>query len=553
MPSRRTLIAHFVATAILSGSTLAWAQDSAQEPASEVPTAPVVLDGVILARVRGVFVYPAERRAREVADRIKAFASDRSVPVDSLKVREMAEWSDIVAGDRRIMGVRDVDAQLEGLSRQVLAEVYRRRIAEAVEGYRHDRQADVLVPHAMAAIAATLAFILGLWIGRWLLKWLRDTVKRRYGTRVRDVAVGSFQFVRADQVWGLLDRALGFIAIAIALAAGYTYLHYVLVLFPWTRGLGNSLFAILIGPLRTLAAGALELIPNLVFLAILFLATRYLLRLIRLFFTGVADRTVTLSGFDPDLALPTFQLVRIGVIVFALVVAYPYIPGSGSEAFKGISLLLGVVFSLGSPSVIGNIIAGQSLAYRRAFKVGDRIKVGAHLGDVERIRLLVTHLRTPKNEEVVIPNSVILSTEVVNYSALAREGGLILHSIVGIGYETPWRQVEAMLLEAAARTPGLLREPKPFVLHKVLGTFSVDYEINVYCNTPNLMLPLYTALHQQILDVFNEYGVQIMTPAYMGDPEQAKVVPRSEWFAAPARPPLAEPESTPGEAEPSAR
>jgi small-conductance mechanosensitive channel len=223
------------------------------------------------------------------------------------------------------------------------------------------------------------------------------------------------------------------------------------------------------------------------------------------------------------------------VIGFAIVVGYPYIPGSDSAAFKGLSLFFGVVFSLGSSSAIANTIAGYSLTYRRAFRVGDRVKIGDVFGDVTEIRLQVTHVRTPKNEEVVVPNSTILNQEVTNYSALARTRGLILHTTVGIGYETPWRQVEAMLLLAAERTPGVLRDPKPFVLQKSLGDFAVSYEINVYSDDAQAMMPLYTALHRQILDVFNEYGVQIMTPAYEGDPEQPKVVPRDQWHLAPAR------------------
>jgi small-conductance mechanosensitive channel len=153
------------------------------------------------------------------------------------------------------------------------------------------------------------------------------------------------------------------------------------------------------------------------------------------------------------------------------------------------------------------------------------------------MRLLVTHLRTPKNEEVIIPNSTILNADVLNYSTMAKERGLILHTTVGIGYETPWRQVEAMLIEAAARTPGLLREPLPFVHQTSLGDYSVTYEINVYCDAPERMRYLYTELHRNILDVFNEYGVQIMTPAYEDDPERPKVVPKDQWFAEPARHP----------------
>jgi small-conductance mechanosensitive channel len=278
----------------------------------------------------------------------------------------------------------------------------------------------------------------------------------------------------------------------------------------------------------------LRFIPDLVFLVILALLVRALLRVVRLFFRRVGDGTLTLSGFEAEWAQPTDRIVRLLVIAFALVIAYPHIPGSGSEAFKGVTLLFGLLFSLGSSSFISNLLAGQSLAFRKAFRVGDRVKVGDHLGEVAQIRLLTTYLSSPKNERIVIPNSQILNSEIVNFSSLAKDPGLILHTIVGIGYETPWRQVEAMLLEAAGRTPGLLQQPPPFVLQRALGTFAVDYEINAYCDNPRAMLSLYSGLHRNILDVFNEYDVQIMTPAYEGDPERPKVVARDQWFAAPA-------------------
>jgi small-conductance mechanosensitive channel len=337
-----------------------------------------------------------------------------------------------------------------------------------------------------------------------------------------------------DQIWraltGLLNLAWG---LALAVAA-YAYLHYVLGLFPWTRGVANHLYAIAIDPLRTMGSGLVGIIPNLVFLAILIVIVRYVLRLIRVLFDGVGSGTITLKGFDPEWAAPTYRLARMLVIVFAIVVAYPYIPGSESGAFKGVSLFIGIIFSLGSSSFISNFIAGYSMTYRRAFRVGDRVKIGDQVGDVEQIRLLVTHLRTVKNEEVVVPNSTILGNEIVNYSSLARNPGLILHTTVGIRYDVPWRQVEAVLLEAAARTPGLRGEPAPFVLKQELRDFYVTYEINVYCDTPQKMASLYTKLHGNILDVFNEYGIQIMVPAYEGDTEQAKIVPKEQWYAAPA-------------------
>jgi small-conductance mechanosensitive channel len=257
--------------------------------------------------------------------------------------------------------------------------------------------------------------------------------------------------------------------------------------------------------------------------------------LTRLYFESIDRGTITLARFDRDWAVPTYKIARLLVIIFAAVVAYPYIPGSSSEAFKGISIFLGVVFSLGSSSVIANMMAGYTMIYRRAFKVGDRISIDNFTGDVTERRLMVTHLRTIKNEEIVVSNSTIINSSIINYSTLAASGGLILHTTVGIGYETPWRQVEGMLQLAAARTAGLLKEPAPFVLQKSLGDFAVTYELNAYCDDPKKMAALYTAMHQNILDVFNEHGVQIMTPAYEGDPQSPKVVPKDQWYLPPAK------------------
>ena len=224
-------------------------------------------------------------------------------------------------------------------------------------------------------------------------------------------------------------------------------------------------------------------------------------------------------------------------VLLALVIAYPYLPGSGSAAFQGLSIFAGLMLSLGASSAMASLIAGYTVTYRRAFRVGDRITVGDLTGEVCDVRLLVTHLRTAKNEEVVVPNSLVLQSHVVNYSKLARSHGLILHTTVGIGYETPWRQVEEMLLEAARRTRDVVAYPAPFVIYQGLGDFGINYELYAFIRDAHAMLDIHAALVRNVLDVFNEHGVQIMTPHYMCDTPQPKVVPPSDWYLPPAKRP----------------
>jgi small-conductance mechanosensitive channel len=507
-----------------------------QDASGEVRRAQVVIDGETLFSVRGVTAHPAERRAREIAGRIRAFAANRNLSTKSLALEDQPGMTLILADGQRLMSVLDEDAAIEQITRTTLAELYRRRIGEAIDEYRRSRRPRLMWLHTVNAMAASAALLFAFIFGRRLLGLVRGGIERRYHARVQGIQERAFQLIKADQIWRALMGLLNVASTVTVLAIVYVYLNYVLALFPWTRGLARSLFALALEPLRTIALGFIGLIPNFAFLAILVLITRYALRIMRLFFDGVAAGTVTLKGFDPEWALPTYRLVRLLAVAFAVVVAYPQIPGSGSDAFKGVSLFIGIIFSLGSSSLIGNFIAGYSMTYRRAFKIGDRVMIGEHVGVVEKMRLLVTHLRTPKNEELVVPNSVILGNEIINYSSMARDQGLILHTTVGIGYETPWRQVEAMLVEAAARTPRLLRHPSPFVLQKSLGDFAVAYEINAYCDTPLTLEGICTDLHRNILDVFNEYGIQIMTPAYEHDPDRPKVVPKEEWYAAPAQP-----------------
>jgi small-conductance mechanosensitive channel len=501
-----------------------------------VQTVPVRVDGAVLFTVRGLAAYTAHERARNIADRITAVANDREVKPESIVAVETEQSTEIRVGSRIIMFVFDDDADREGVSRQMLARSYVSKIQTAVQVYRRDRDSRSIAWASGSALGATLVFAALVLLIRFLFRKLIALTEKRYALKIRQLQEKSHDIVRTEWIWTAFKGGLRTARIIIVLLLAFFYIDVVLHLFPWTRAFAVPMLDLLLTPLRSIGWAVLAYLPNLAFLIILVLVARYGLNLLRAFFLGIQHSRISFAGFDPEWAIPVYKVARLAVIAFTVVVAYPYIPGSESPAFKGVSLFLGIVFSLGSSSSISNIIAGYMVIFRRAFKVGDRVKIGSQTGDVIEIRLQVTHLRTIKNEEIIVPNSLIINTEVVNYSSLARKGGLILHTSVTIGYDTPWRQVHAMLLLAAERTLGLLKEPRPFVLQTALNDFYVGYELNVYTDRPLEMVKIYSDLHQNIQDAFNEHGVQIMSPHYLGDPAEAKIVPKEQWYQAPAKP-----------------
>ena len=514
-------------------------QAPAPEPSAaaegDVPTAAVVVDGTPLFQLRGSSSYPAEQRARMVRDRIIAVASNPSINADTVRAVEAGPVSHIIAGtDTMLTSLVSADADVEGIGRGALAVSHAVRIRQAILDYREARSTAALTRAAWRTAIATGILLIAVTLLLTFWRRLDRALRRRLEARIHTIGIQSFEVVRAEQIHSALSSGFFILRVVVALTGLLVYVGFVLRQWPATREFAQSTRAFALSPLRVIGDGIVAHIPGIVFLLVLFLLIRVVLRLVRLFFQAVEHRSVVFTGFDAEWAQPTYKLVRIAIIAFGLIVAYPYIPGSNSEAFKGVSLFIGIVFSLGSSSAIANIIAGYTMTYRRAFKLGDRVKIGEAVGEVIGIRLQVTHLRTIKNEEIVIPNSEILSNEVVNFSSLSRDRGLILHTEVGIGYETPWRQVEAMLLGAAARTPGLGDKPAPFVNIKKLGDFAVVYELNAPCGDPLNLSREYTALHKSVLDVFNEHGVQIMTPAYEGDPPEPKIVKPENWYLSPA-------------------
>ena len=512
------------------------------EHLGQLQVAPVVVNGDILFHVIGIASFPADKRAGYLARKIEALAEDESYDPNDIYIIEKDQrhylYRDKRAQGESMMVIHDEDAALEGIGRDVVAMTFREKIISSILSFRHDRQPDVILTQALHAIGRTLALVAILYVLLWGFRRLDVILETRLKRRIENIEAKSMRILQAEQIWNALRYVLKAIRVLLVLILMYLFLNFVLGLFPWTRYLSRMLLHLVIDPLQGIAGAVIDYIPSFIFLLLLFFIARYVLKALRSFFLAIARGSVSLTNFEAEWAIPTYRIVRVLVVVFALVLAYPYIPGSESEAFKGISILLGVLFSLGSTSMISNVVAGYTMTYRRAFRIGDRVRIGNTVGDVTDQRMLVTHIRSLKNEEVVIPNSTIMNAEITNYSSLAGEYGLILHTTVGIGYEVPWRQVEAMLLMAADRTTaGVLKEPKPFVLQTALADFAVNYELNVYCGDEKNAVALYSELHRNILDVFNEYGVQIMTPAYERDTPEPKLVPKDQWYAEPAEPP----------------
>lgn len=494
-----------------------------------ITLSPVKLDGNVLFKVRGVSSFPAEQRAKEVSGKIKLAAANYSIQPEMVKIVDEGSNSTIYAGNQLIIRLFDADAAVESIQRDLLAQTIQLSIKSAIKTYRDERSRPVVIKHIKQALLATLILIAILFALLLLIKRMDIALQNRIKRRIESVENISFNLIKSNQIWRIFHVLIKTLRIIVILLTIIFFADYVLSLFPWTNPFSQYTLNLIIEPIKNIGTAFVNYIPKFVFLIFIYFITKYILKLIKLFFIGIDEGNIKLKDFNPDWSMSTFKIVRAFIIVFAIVISYPYIPGSDSVAFKGVSVFVGVLFSLGSSSFVGNIIAGYTMIYRGAFKKGDRIEVDNQIGVVEEQRLMVTRLRSYKNEEIVIPNSVLVNSKIVNYTVKAQELGLILHTVVGIGYETPWRQVDAMLKLAANRTEGILKNPPPFVLKKSLADYAINYEINGYCKNVKNINAIYSELHQNILDVFNENDVQIMTPSYVADTDIPKMVPKDKW------------------------
>jgi small-conductance mechanosensitive channel len=453
---------------------------------------------------------PSER-ALAAETRLKALYRDPSFSPDSLKVIQGELTTDIFFGDRVIVSITPEDAKGYGKSQSLTASDYLKSIQTAIALERKTnswRNISIQLLWALLVLGA-LVFVFVV-INQFHRKSLPLLEKIKYkGIRIKDFQVISPEkqrsaFIMAAPLGKYLLQALIF----------FFSLPLIFSLIPWTHRLAMTLWNLILSPIKSIGAGLVNFIPNAITIIVIITVIRFAIKFLRKLAYGVEKGGLRIRTFHPDWAMSTFNIIRFILYVFMLIAIFPYLPGSDSPVFKGVSVFLGVLFSFGSSSAVSNIIAGLVITYMRPFQVGDRVKIGEAVGDVVSKTLLVTRIRTIKNEDVNIPNSTILTGQTVNYSSAVKRRGLILHTTVTIGYNAPWKTVHKLLIDAAGQTEGLLKDPAPFVLQTSLDDYYVSYQINAYTDQPQKMAGIYSELHQQIQDQFNQAGVEIMSPQY---------------------------------------
>jgi small-conductance mechanosensitive channel len=495
---------------------------------SEVFKAPVIIDGDTLFRLRGASALPANERAEEVQNRIIESAESSDAPTVEITFAKTELGTEILVDGFYVSLVTDADAELEQLDLEVLSLLHGDAIKRAIESYRANRTDEARVSGAIEALAWTVGFILFILVNLWLHRRIRRKTLKLVKRYLKDVETATAKSVQAEAIAALIRYGLNFVLLAFFFLGFYYYLSFVLLAFAETRYFAQLLLTYLTQPVLQIVRGVVSYIPNMIMLALITWITLYVIRGMRVFFDAVEAGSFEMSDFEKHWINPTFNIARVVVILIALVFAVPYIPGSDSAAFQGLTILVGAMLSLGANSVVSNMLAGLFVIYRRSTSIGDRIQIGDHIGDVVQIKLMETHLKSIKNELISIPNAQLMNSDVVNFSKKTDGSGLLLHTTVGIGYEEPPEKVEAMLIEAARRTKGIKAKPEPFVLWTALADYAINYQINGYTTRGSIIPKIRSDLHRNIVAVFNENNVQIMTPSYIADPPEPKIPP-GEW------------------------
>ena len=487
----------------------------------------VTLFGRTLFQIYGGLgdVSPQERAAR-LSARLGELAQSREIDPAVLRVVDGRTLTTLQVGDVIVMTITDDDARAFGLRRPIAATRYREQIVEAVERYREQATFRGFLWGLARALLALVVLVVALRLLGRLFAWLDQRTAETRARYLRGVQIGTLEVVGKDQVSRFGRVLVGLFRLALSLTLVYFFLTFVFSQFAWTQQWGEGLLDAALTPLRQLGAVLLASIDNVIAILVIVVVIRWTVRISDYLFLRVARGEAELKGFHAELADPTRKIVKFVLIVMGVMLIYPYTPIASNRGFQGLTVFFGLLISLGSSTAISNMVAGIVLTYTRAFRVGDRVRIGEAFGDVVEKSFLVTRIRTTKNEDISVPNANVLSNHIVNYSAMARDGsGVILHTEVTIGYDVPWPRVHQLLIQAARDTPGVEAEPPPFVLQTSLGDFSVAYQLNAYTKEVTRMARLYSDMHQHIQDRFAEADVEILSPTYGAYREGPSTVP----------------------------
>ena len=495
--------------------SLMYAQPPLPDAGISTAAVPVVVENDTL-----FYIYSAQgglsaaRRAENVQAAILQAGKSFLFGNDSLHIEEGVYLTDIMFGEKVIVSITDRDAVSSGLGRPALARKYLAPIAAKIAALKKTYGIAGIVKRAglFALIAGIQIFLIRL--TNYAFRKLRRKIIRLRQSRLKPIVIRDYEFLntrRQSIIILFFSKMLKWVVIFIQLLFSVPMLFAV---FPQTKSIAITLFTYVSEPVKMIFRSIVHYIPNLFIIAIIYLCIHYTIRGLRYISREIESGKLKINGFYPDWAQPTFNIVRFLLYAFMIAMIYQYLPGSQSDIFKGISVFVGLIVSLGSTTVIGNIIAGFVITYMRPFKVGDRIKLNDTEGHVIEKTPFVTRLRTPKNEIVTIPNSFIMSSHTTNLSASAREYGLIIHVDVASGYDTPRQQVHQLLLKVARETPGIAPLPKPFVLETALKDACFIYQINAYVKDADHLPQTYSELHQRIHDAFQEAGLELLLPHY---------------------------------------
>lgn len=482
----------------------------------EVTGVPVVVEGDTLfyfyAKRGG---HTPQQRAENVAADIAELGKLLNLQPDSVYVESSDIVTDVMYKGKVLVSFTDMDGLWENCTRDQLAADKRLVIMEKLHQMKESHGLLQLGKRIVYFILVLVGQYLLFRVTNWLFRKLKLRIVRLRNTRLKPFSIQDYELLDTLKQVKLLVFLASLVRYVIMFLQLLLTVPLLFSIFPQTKDLAYQLFSYIWNPVKSIFIGVVDYIPNLFTIFIIYMAVKYLVRLFRYLADEVQSERLKLRGFYPDWAIPTYHIIRFLLYAFMLAMIYPYLPGSNSGVFQGISVFVGLIVSLGSSTVIGNIIAGLVITYMRPFKIGDRIKLNDTTGNVVEKTPLVTRIRTPKNEVVTIPNSFVMSSHTVNFSQSAREYGLIIHSEVSIGYDVPWRTVNKLLVEAALNTPGVVDDPRPFVLSTSLSDWYPVYQVNAYIKDADRLAEIYSDLHQNIQDRFNEAGVEIMSPHYM--------------------------------------